>query len=161
MNVDNCDYILDFVIPTGATGPTGSTGPNSLVSLILTHYNNTTVNGLLTILSNSGNLILPTNSNYFTIENNGIILNENGYYEFTFYGLLKDNSTTEKASLALKIDNDNITMIRLDSENELYFSRTVVVQCNRTQKVTIMFQKTNNATASAENVYLIIKKLYF
>ena len=161
MNVDNCDYILDFVIPTGATGPTGSTGPNSLVSLILTHYNNTTVNGLLTILSNSGNLILPTNSNYFTIENNGIILNENGYYEFTFYGLLKDNSTTEKASLALKIDNDNIIMIRLDSENELYFSRTVVMQCNRSQKVTIMFQKTNNATASAENVYLIIKKLYF
>lgn len=161
MNTDNHDYVLDFVIPAGATGPTGPTGPTSLVSLISTYYNNTTATGTLTILSNAENLILPTNSNFFTIDNNGIILKDSGYYEFTFSGLLKDNSTTEKASLTLKIDNDNLTIIRLDSENEFYFSRTIVVQCNSSQKVTLMFQKNNNATASAENAYLLIKKLYF
>ena len=75
--------------------------------------------------------------------------------------MLKDNSTAEKASLMLKIDNDNLIMIRLDSENELYFSRTIVKQCNRQQKVSITFQKNANAIASAEEVYLIIKKLYF
>lgn len=161
MNVDNYDYILDFVIPVGTTGPIGPTGPNSLVSLISTNYNNATATGTLTILSNAENLILPTNSNFFTIDNNGIILNNSGYYEFTFSGLLKDNSTTEKASLTLKIDNDNPIMIRLDSENEFYFSRTIVMQCNVSQKITIMFQKHDNATASAEGVYLLIKKLYF
>ena len=161
MNTDNHDYVLDFVIPAGATGPTGPTGPTSLVSLISTYYNNTTATGTLTILSNAENLILPTNSNFFTIDNNGIILKDSGYYEFTFSGLLKDNSTTEKASLTLNIDNDNLTIIRLDSENEFYFSRTIVVQCNSSQKVTLMFQKNNNATASAENAYLLIKKLYF
>ena len=161
MNTDHHDYVLDFVIPAGATGPTGPTGPTSLVSLISTYYNNTTATGTLTILSNAENLILPTNSNFFTIDNNGIILKDSGYYEFTFSGLLKDNSTTEKASLTLKIDNDNLTIIRLDSENEFYFSRTIVVQCNSSQKVTLMFQKNNNATASAENAYLLIKKLYF
>lgn len=161
MNTDNHNYILDFVIPVGATGPTGPTGPISLTSLISTHYSNTTTTGTLTILSNAENLILPTNSNFFTIDNNGILLNDSGYYEFTFSGLLKDNSTTQKASLTLKIDNDNLIMIRLDSENELYFSRTIVMQCNVSQKVTIMFQKNNNATASAEDVYLLIKKLYF
>lgn len=161
MNNDNHNYILDFVIPVGATGPVGPTGPNSLVSLISTYYNNATATGTLTILSNAHNLILPTNSNFFTIDNNGILLNNSGYYEFTFSGLLKDNSTTQKASLTLKIDNDNLIMIRLDSENELYFSRTIVMQCNVSQKITIMFQKNNNATASAEDVYLLIKKLYF
>lgn len=161
MNTDNHDYVLDFVIPAGATGPTGPTGPTSLVSLISTYYNNTTATGTLTILSNAENLILPTNSNFFTIDNNGIILKDSGYYEFNFSGLLKDNSTTEKASLTLKIDNDNLIIIRLDSENEFYFSRTIVIQCNNSQKVTIMFQKNNNATASAENAYLLIKKLYF
>ncbi len=161
MNTDNYDYVLDFVIPAGATGPTGPTGPISLTSLISTHYSNATATGTLTISSNAENLILPTNSNFFTIDNNGIILNESGYYEFTFYGLLKDNSTAEKASLTLKIDNDNLIIMRLDSENEFYFSRTIVIQCNRSQKVTIMFQKRDNATASAENVYLLIKKLYF
>ena len=161
MNTDNHDYVLDFVIPAGATGPTGPTGPTSLVSLISTYYNNTTATGTLTILSNAENLILPTNSNFFTIDNNGIILKDSGYYEFNFSGLLKDNSTTEKASLTLKIDNDSLIMIRLDSENEFYFSRTIVIQCNNSQKVTIMFQKNNNATASAENAYLLIKKLYF
>ncbi len=161
MNTDNCDYVLDFVIPVGATGPMGPTGPNSLVSLISNYYNNTTTTGTLTISSNPNNLILPTNSNFFTIDNNGIILNESGYYEFNFCGLLKDNSTIEKASLTLKTDNDNLIMIRLDSESEFYFSRTIIAQCNSKQKVTIMFQKHNNATASAENVYLLIKKLYF
>ncbi len=161
MNTDNYDCVLDFVIPAGATGPVGPTGPNSLVSLISTYYNNATATGTLTILSNAENLILPTNSNFFTIDNNGIILNESGYYEFTFSGLLKDNSTTEKASLTLKIDNDNLIIIGLDSESELYFSRTTVTQCNRSQKITIMFQKDNSATASAENAYLLIKKLYF
>ena len=161
MNTNNYDYILDFVIPVGATGPIGPTGPASLTSLISTHYNNATATGTLTILSNAENLILPTNSNFFTIDNNGILLNDGGYYEFTFSGLLKDNSTTDKASLTLKIDNDNLIMIRLDSENEFSFSRTIVMQCNVSKKITILFQKNNNATASAENVYLLIKKLYF
>lgn len=161
MDTDNYDYVLDFVIPTGATGPTGPTGPNSLVSLISTYYNNTTTTGMLTISSNSENLILPTNSNIFTIDNNGIILHERGYYEFTFYGLLKDNSTTDKASLTLKVGNVNLIVIRLDSENEVYFSRTIVSQCDSSQKVTIMFQKQDNTTASAEQVYLLIQKLYF
>ena len=161
MNTDNHNYVLDFVIPAGATGPTGPTGPTSLVSLISNYYNNATATGTLTISSNTNNLILPINSNFFTIDNNGIILNDSGYYEFTFSGLLKDNSTTAKASLTLKIDNDNLIMIRLDSENEFYFSRTIIIQCNVSQKITIMFQKNNNATASAEDVYLLIKKLYF
>ena len=134
MNTNNYDYILDFVIPVGATGPIGPTGPASLTSLISTHYNNATATGTLTILSNAENLILPTNSNFFTIDNNGILL---------------------------KIDNDNLIMIRLDSENEFSFSRTIVMQCNVSKKITILFQKNNNATASAENVYLLIKKLYF
>lgn len=161
MDTDNYDYVLDFVIPAGATGPTGPTGPNSLVALISTYYNSTTATGMMTISSNSENLILPTNSNIFTIDNNGIILNEGGYYEFSFYGLLKDNSTTEKASLTLKMGNDNLIVIRLDSENEIYFSRTTILQCDSSQKVTIMFQKQDNATASAEEVYLLIQKLYF
>ncbi len=161
IEADNYDYVLNFVIPAGATGPTGPTGPNSLVALISTYYNSVTATGMMTISPNSENLILPTNSNIFIIDNNGIILNEGGYYEFTFYGLLKDNSTTDKASLTLKVGNDNLIMIQLDSDHEIYFSRTIVSQCDSSQKVTIMFQKQDNATASAEQVYLLIQKLYF
>lgn len=119
------------------------------------------MNGMVTISSNNKNLVLPANSNFFTLDNNGIILNQGGYYEIYFYGLLKDNSPTDKASLTLKLYDDNLIVIRLNSENQSYFSRTIVSQCDSLQKVTIMFQKQDNATASAEAVYLLIKKLYF
>lgn len=157
------EYTLNFVIPMGSTGPVGPTGPVNLISIISMHYDNTTSAGIVPISSRLDNLILPSNSNIFIVNTNEIVINEDGYYEFSFYGLLTDNTATNpKANLALKIDTTSLITINLSPEtNELYFSRTLITKCNSTQKITIEFNKQNASNASVENIYLLVKKLYF
>lgn len=162
INLNNYDYVLNFVIPQGPAGSTGPVGPISLDALISLHYNNTTTSGILTIASNFDRIILPKGSDFFTVNEDNIIINETGYYEFIFYGLLKDNSSTTKSNLSLIINDRNLIDINLSNEtDELYFSRTIVTKCNDSETITILFNNQSSGNASVENVYLLVKKLYF
>ncbi len=155
----NNHYVLDFIIPQGPIGPTG---PASVTAIVSIHYRNETANGLLTISDNNHNVVLPTNTNIFTLNNNEIIINEDGYYEFLFSGVLKESTSSTKAYVELKVGTDYLATIQLsDGMNEMSFSKTYLLQSDTVKPVTIILNKAGDSNASVENVYLLIKKFSF
>lgn len=167
------NYVLDFVIPAGEkgnmgpTGPKGDTGPQgnigptgpTMIKAILSlDYTNTSTSGNVPIAS-TNRVLIPNNESVFSFNTNEITLNEDGFYEFSIFGKLKETTTPKTVELILKIENTDFASFTLTSdENELYFSSIRFKQCNRGNRILIEFNKASNSNASCEQVYLIIKK---
>lgn len=153
----NPEYRLDFLIPKGPTGPTG---PAGILALLYTDYNNISDSGNLTIRRNS---IVPGNANIFSINNNEITMQENGYYEIILTGCFKEtNRASNNPYIAVKIETNGTTedfmVITLQNTSEIYFSQTKILRTENSKILKISFYKEQNSNASIENINLIIKK---
>ena len=167
MNSKQSYYILDFVIPIGPTGPSGPTGPQGLQgptgpstieAITYTEYRNTSTSENIIISKNTS---MPNTLNIFTITSESITIHVSGLYEFTFCGLLKENNTNYQADITLTTSDQNPFIIIELPQNmkTMYFSQSKIGKFNTPQTITIHFNKASNSDASAENIYLIIKKL--
>lgn len=149
------NYILDFVIPVGATGPTGPTG---ISSIAYTNFQNTSTAGILQFANPQ---ILPADSDTFRTNNHRITLHTVGFYEFTISGVLRDSSPSN-SSIAIQIEDNgtqsDFLVITLQNEEEIYFSQTKILSITVAQDVAVVLRKSNGSNASIENVSLIIKK---
>ncbi len=155
------DYCLDFIIPSGETGPTG---PIVHAPKIFVSYHNATTAQNLTISSAT---IFPSNSNIYTITNESIQFTETGYFEFFISGRLKETTTANGATLKLRtrntsgISNNLITVQLQQGARETYFSQIKIGQYGTLQTVMLVFEKNGNSDASIEAVTLQIQRLPF
>ena len=169
MNEYNIDYTINFVLPIGSTGPTGPIGSTGMIgpianqnldSSIFVKYQNHIENSALLILDYS---IFPSDTNVFSTNGNDVTIDVTGYYEFTIYGILK-KTTNQEVIMYLQTRNttksNRLITIKLPAaENQIYFSQTRIGTYSTLQKVSIILDKPSNSDASAENIYMVIKKL--
>lgn len=156
-------YSLDFVIPSGTTGPTGprgDAGPALISDIITRYYSSTSVSGSVNIdVDNTSNILLPNNSNCFSLYNDYIVINQPGIYEFFFSGLLTRSNTTDIVSLNLVVGNKDVIPISINSNlTEMSFCQTRVIHCNTNDSILINFQNNGASGTSAQNLYIIVKK---
>ena len=164
------DYVLDFVLPIGATGPqgvegvTGPTGPGSVKALLFLDAPSATQSGYVAL---SRNVLLPSNNQVFTTNGTEVYINESGNYEFTVCGTITGLTQNETLTLTLNIigaDHSPIDVTIADisaTEKEAFFSQTFIYTFQDTQTVTMTLQKDNTLSSSIYNANLLIKQLAF
>lgn len=173
--MQQADYILDFVIPTGEKGDTGAqgpmgptgpqgepgpTGPTMVQSVLSINYNNTTNSGVV-LLNDSSKLLYPANGYSFENTTKDITLTKTALYTFSIFGSIKESTTNEGADLTLSVGNKDFLTIILDAGiSEISFSKIGFKECNINEKIVLNFNKAISSSASLENVYIIIQQLY-
>ncbi len=85
---------------------------------------------------------------------------QTGYYEFVFCGLLRGENTNSETNIQLEANQVSFLTITLPPQmKQMYFSQFKIEYYQEQISISSQFQKTDTANVSAENIYLIIKKL--
>lgn len=167
MGNNHNEYILDFVIPIGATGPSGITGPTGSMNLLnpiifVTYDDSTIYNVSLPILNTTS---LYDNEQVFTEQSGLIHINQSGYYKFTISGLLKEQLDQNSSLILRNRIRDgtafkDIITAKLNTEEYIrYFSYTKMAYFNVPQAILVILNKKHTSGASLEQVNLIIQKI--
>lgn len=177
------DYVLDFVIPRGATGPTGpigptgatgatgATGPTGTTPLGLAAYGglyNNTENSITLTPSTPSviNLGMQMPSENVTYNTNSIIVTEEGDYEITYYAILSADSSTE-VTVSVRNNASNIagtsTNFNLDSGTNGTYEGSIIFNLEANAEVDIAVVATSGGNISQPserlNGSLVVKKL--
>lgn len=154
------EYILDFQIPTGATGPMGQP---SLESVCFIQYASSTVVGNLSI---EKQLLLPIDNHYNVIDSNVTVAS--GVYEITFCGVIDTNPNQNDILVQLKkeslgVVSDMVGMFGRwnGGTQNSYFSQTNVFQFENPQVLSVSVETQSSAVFSVNAVHLVIRKLPF
>ncbi len=154
----NNEYALNFIIPTGPSGDNGVIEPS--ISLV---YNDMTTSGTVSI---NRSTIYPKDSTVFTVQNNQLLFNSRGKFEYNISGIIKKQNSDSTTNLVLRTRNNsgitnNLFVFNVNQgEDEIYFFQTKIGEYSGSQSVNLIFNKNADSSSKLENVELTIKKLY-
>lgn len=151
------EYILDFVLPIGATGPAG---PSGTVDMCFVDFNNGTQNGVLSV---NRQYILPPSSNIFTVTQNGIQA-KNGLYEITFCGDLSVTNAPSRVSVQLVKNSIGDSLLDMgvilpEAVTDTTFSMTNVLNITSDMNIQVQLKNFGSGNVLLQHVHVMMKKL--
>lgn len=158
MNQKNIEYTLDFVIPQGPTGP------GNLQDICFLSFAEARTGGSMKV---QDSIIIPDNSDTFTVSADSFTIEKNGIYEITFCGRLEESGDTKGVSINLyDTKNGSLTTVpnmaaKLPAGSpSIHFSETIMAKfaaAPRNLIVRLTYFGTGQISATLVNV--LVKRL--
>lgn len=158
MDQNSAEYILDFIIPTGATGPTGPNPP-----LCYIDYNTSNNNSGLSIQDSK----IYNSNGEFSVNDDTLTVAQ-GTYEITFCGKI-DVSGDFKNSIVVSLHEllgggysqpvSGMMIILPSGMTCMQFSETKLIHFDNTKNIVALVSNNNSVTATVSLGSLILKKI--